>query len=166
MTKKLDRPEFEALIPRIASGEITRKEAAEIVHQQTGKSPSTFLVWLSQQKLDLPHGNAGPTSAKSHASTDPDKAAAYDQAVEAVMSNRMKGADAAAKFNVNYAYLMQLVYKKRKGNKAPAAGPAGPTTSAVVGSSELTEAHAYMEHLHQTNPDRYIRIAKLAEAGL
>lgn len=155
MTKKLDRPEFEALVLRIASGEITRKEAAQIAHEQTGLSASTFQVWLSSSGhgAELKHGNKGRLR------TDPDKAAAYAQAVKDVVDGGAHPEKVAKALDLSFGYLRRLVAEERK-SQAPAAAPV------VEETSDLTQADAYVAHLRRSDPQRYIRIAKLAQAGL
>lgn len=115
MAKK-ERPEYEALVNRIASGELTRQQAAEIAHEQTGLSAGTFLVWLSSsgasERLKEQRGTAGDNSIHSHAKNDPDKAEAYKRAIDAVMHG-MPGAQAARRFDVNYQYLMRKVLNVR-----------------------------------------------------
>lgn len=111
MAKK-ERPEYEALVNRIASGELTRQQAADIAHEQTGLSKGTFLVWLSSsgasERLKEQRGSAGDNSIHSHAKNDPDKAKAYEEAVTMVLKG-MSGAQAARTFDVNYQYLMRKV---------------------------------------------------------
>lgn len=115
MAKK-ERPEYEALVNRIASGELTRQQAADIAHEQTGLSKGTFLVWLSSsgasERLKEQRGTAGDNSIHSHAKNDPDKAEAYKRAIDAVMHG-MPGAQAARRFDVNYQYLMRKVLNVR-----------------------------------------------------
>lgn len=117
---------FESLVPRILSGELTRNQAADMAHQETGYKQSTFLVWLhssgNAKKLKGVRGSSGPRSVHSHAKNDPDKAKAYEDAVATVLAGQT-GAYAAKKYDVNYQYLMNIV-KKRK-----SVGATSPTTS-------------------------------------
>lgn len=115
MTAKKDRPEFEALVPRIASGELTRDQAAAIAHKQTGLAPGSFKVWVSQNHSDTLRAvrrSAGALSKHSHSQNDPDKAKAYEQALSTLMAGKMPGPQVARKFGVSYTYLMRLAKKE------------------------------------------------------
>lgn len=134
MSKKKERPEYEALVKRIASGELTRQEASVIAEQQTGLSASTFRVWLSSERADdlkAVRGNAGANSAHSHAKNDPEKAKAYEQAIALVLSGKMPGSQAARQFNVNYTYLMRRVFEERL-NGQPAQPAQKPDNEVIL----------------------------------
>lgn len=114
---KKHRPEYEALVPRIAIGEISRKQAAEISAEQTGLSPGSFLVWLHSsgniESLKHTRLSAGANNIHSHNnpdnvdSYDPDKVKAYEDAMALVMAGTTSMRKAAAKFNVSYPYLLK-----------------------------------------------------------
>lgn len=109
-------PQFESLVPRILSGEITRQQAADIACQETGYSRSTFLVWLNTSgnaaKLKGVRGSSGPRNIHSHAQNDPNKVKAYEDAVKTVLAGQT-GTYAAEKHGVNYQYLMKLINKRK-----------------------------------------------------
>ena len=114
---KKPRPEYEALVPRIASGELTRKEAAEISSQQTGLSPGSFTVWLHNsghaEKLKHTRLNTGPNNIHSLSNPDnvdgydPAKVKAYEDALALAAIGKTSIRQAAAKFNVSYPYLLR-----------------------------------------------------------
>lgn len=114
---KKERPEYEALVPRIASGEISRKEAAEISAKQTGLSPGSFLVWLhtSGRTETLKHTRLSAGANNIHSLSnpdnvdgyDPDKAKAYEDAMALVTAGTTSMRKAAAKFGVSYPYLLK-----------------------------------------------------------
>lgn len=112
MSKK-ERPEYEALFKRIAAGELTRSQAAEIAAEQTGLSQGTFLVWVSRAGakggLDHVKGSAGPNSPRSWAKLDPDKAKAYEAAMEEALTSKMSVLHISKKHGVSYPYLLQKV---------------------------------------------------------
>lgn len=107
------RPEYEALVERIASGEITRLQAADLSYEITGLRPQTFLSWLrtsgNAKKLTPTRRNAGASSTFAH--TDPDKIKAYDDALALALSNKVSIRAAAAKYKVSYPYLLRKVRK-------------------------------------------------------
>lgn len=115
---KKPRPEYEALVPRIASGELTRKQAADIASEQTGLSPGSFLLWLNHsgrnKELVNTRRNAGETSVRALANTDPDKAKAYADAIKAVTEDHMNGELAAKKFGVSYQYMMRKIKEAKE----------------------------------------------------
>jgi hypothetical protein len=110
------RPEYEALVQRIARGEITRPEAATLAASSTGLSANTFLSWLrsSGRVKDLidRRGTVGQNSI--HAHKDPDKVLAYENALNAVMGGDLTMVAAAKKFDVSYRYLVKKVHKAKE----------------------------------------------------
>jgi hypothetical protein len=118
MNPKADRTEYLALLARIRTGELSRREAAAQAHLQTGLSPSTFMSWLSSTRAikELKDTRLSAGQNSHFASKDPDKVKAYDDAVSAVLGG-LSGPRAAEKFGVNYQYLMQKVKQARPPKK-------------------------------------------------
>lgn len=114
MTLKKDRPEYESLISRIVSGELNRKQASEISCEMTGLKPGSFLVWVAQpaqaSRLRHVHANAGTSNVRSLLLTNPDKAKAYDAAIQKVMRGD-SGKEVAEKMGISYQYLMRKAAK-------------------------------------------------------
>lgn len=111
---KAHRPEYEALAELISTGELTRKQAADRAHAETGQSTNTFLSWLRSsgwaEKLKHARGNAGSNSI--HAHKDPDKVKAYDEALAEALATRKSVRSVASKYahrGVNYIYLARKV---------------------------------------------------------
>ena len=98
---------------RIASGELTRQQAAELSREKTGLKPQTFLSWLRTagkvQELKPTRRNAGQNSTFAH--TDPDKIKAYDDALKLSLTKKVSIRAAAAKYKVSYPYLLRKVRK-------------------------------------------------------
>lgn len=114
MNPKKSRPEYEALVERILSRELTRAQASLIAAEQTGSSPQTFLGWITankevREKLKPTRGSVGANSV--HAHTDPDKVKAYDDALSLALSGKVSTRAAALKHGVSYEYLCRLVRK-------------------------------------------------------
>lgn len=131
MTKKArPRPEYEALVQRISTGEITRLEAAQLAVEQTGLSANTFLSWVRSsgvaKKLKHTRGTVGANSI--HAHKDPDKVKAYEDALAEAMGSSGSLTAIAAKHGVSYGYLSKKV---RAARAALAATVRTPTTSAI-----------------------------------
>jgi hypothetical protein len=128
MDRHESRPHYETLVNRIASGELTRLQAAKISQELTGLSTQTFLSWLrSADKLkDLKHtrGNAGPNSPNSH--TDPEKIAAYDHALRLALTGKVSARTAASMHKVSYQYLLRKMkaakHIQRAENESPGSG--------------------------------------------
>lgn len=128
MRKPQPRPDYDKLVERILSGELTRLQAADISYEITGLKPKTFLSWLRSSgklpELAPTRGNRGDGSPFSfrnpdNPNYDPGKAAAYDKAVAQAMSTTSKSVRAIAKdHGVNYVYLLRKLSKA----KAEAAG--------------------------------------------
>ena len=110
---KKPRPEYEALVERIARGEISRNEAADIAQEQTGASRQTFLSWVrtsgNSERLKDVRGNAGSNSI--HAHKDPAIVAAYDAALKLAVSGKVSIRQAAKVHNVSYPWLLTKVRK-------------------------------------------------------
>lgn len=105
MCMKRNDAQFQEMVSRISSGELTRAQAAEVYQVK----PGTLGVWLARSGVyskspDGPKKLHG--AAVKWADTDPDKAKAYEEAVMMVLKG-MPGAEAARKYNVNYQYLMR-----------------------------------------------------------
>lgn len=109
------RPEYDVLVTRILSGELTRLQAAELSETQTGLRPKTFLSWLrSSGKLpDLKdtRRNAGQLSQFAH--KDPDKIKSYADALALALSGKTSVRQAAIKYNVSYLHLLRKWRKAR-----------------------------------------------------
>lgn len=107
------RPDYDKLVDRILSGELTRLQAADISFEQTGLKPQTFLSWLRSsgnlEKLKETRGNTGANSQFAH--TDPDKIKAYDDAMALALSGKVSARASAARFGVNYQYLLRKINK-------------------------------------------------------
>lgn len=103
------RPDYDKLVDRILSGELTRLEAANLSFEQTGLKPQTFLSWLRSsgnlEKLKPTRGNAGANSPFAH--TDPDKVKAYADATALALTGKGSVRAAAKMFGVNYPYLLR-----------------------------------------------------------
>lgn len=104
---KRNDAQFQEMVSRISSGELTRAQAAEVYQVK----PGTLGVWLARSGVyskspDGPKKLHG--AAVKWADTDPDKAKAYEEAVMKVLKG-MPGAEAARKYSVNYQYLMRKV---------------------------------------------------------
>lgn len=138
-------PEFQELFDRILAGELTRKQAAELAHQQTGRSPSTFLSWItvSKERKSLLYPLRLTVGVNNvHAHKDPDKVEAYRNAVELALSNRVSVRSAANKFGVDYRYLLVKV-RKARGDR--------PKTLSIRKAEEATVA-ALEAALNPSNP--------------
>ena len=118
MEKKL-RPDYERLVDRIAAGEITRAQAAELAHQATGQSAQTFLGWIrnsgASKRLRSVRGNVGANNI--HAHKDPVKVKAYEDALAMALSGQHSVRHAAANHGVSYQYLLHKVRKLREEEK-------------------------------------------------
>lgn len=116
MNKKRERPVYEALLAKIKSGELTRRQAAT-ASTITGLSEGTFTSWLKSSGATKDPWmlavrlNAGQNSPFAH--KDPDKVKAYGDAVAAVIYEHMNPTQASRKFGVSYAYLNIKVRKER-----------------------------------------------------
>lgn len=130
MNKKHDRPEYQILLAKIKSGELTRRQAATASQFVTGLSPSTFMSWLSSTRAikELKETRLSAGQHSHFASKDPDKVKAYEQAVAAVLAGR-RPKQAAADYGVCYAYLLKKVEKARP--KPPKAAPTTPEEDLV-----------------------------------
>lgn len=83
------KPEnFDELVERIAAGELTRQQAADLC----GLNYHTFKGWITRSgaaaKLRDSRGNAGENNLHSHAKTNPELAQAYKDAVLVVLANQ------------------------------------------------------------------------------
>lgn len=83
------KPEnFDELVERIAAGELTRKQAADLC----GLNYHTFKGWITRSgaasKLRDSRGNVGENNLHSHAKTNPELAQAYKDAVSVVLANQ------------------------------------------------------------------------------
>jgi hypothetical protein len=111
--EKLNRPEFEALVDRVAAGEITRAQAAQIASETVGVSPNTFLSWVRSSgaaaRLKNVRGTVGQRNV--HAHKDPAVVKAYDDAVALALSGKVSVRQAAAAHNVSYPWLLAKVRK-------------------------------------------------------
>lgn len=105
------RPDYELLVARIESGEITRLKAAELSCEITGLKPQTFLSWLrssgAAKRLKPTRGNAGSNSGWAH--TDPAVIKAYEEALALALSKKVSVRQAAAVHKVSYQYLLRKV---------------------------------------------------------
>ena len=78
---------FDQLVDRIASGEITRKQATEM----SGLNIHTFNGWLKRSgalaRLRDTRGNLGDNNVHSHAKNNPELGLVYKQAVEKALAS-------------------------------------------------------------------------------
>lgn len=150
MDRYESRLHYETLVNRIASGELTRLQAAKISHELTDLSPQTFLSWLrSADKLkDLKHtrGNAGANSSNAH--TDPEKIKAYDHALRLALTDKVSVRTAASMHKVSYQYLLRKVKVAKHMQRVKAESPDSGNTVHDMSptKAELAEeraAHAW-----------------------
>lgn len=102
-------PKFIELFERVASGELTRAQAAEIAFEETGRSRNTFLAWIissKERKERLKPLRLTVGTNNVHAHKDPDKVKAYADAVALALTGKMKISDVARRFHVDYGYLL------------------------------------------------------------
>lgn len=120
--QKTNRPEFEALVDRIAAGEVTRDQASHLAAAATGVSPKTFLSWIrssgAAQRLRGVRGNVGTNNI--HAHKDPDKVKAYEDAMALALSGKVSARTAALKYKVSYKWLLVKMKKAPVKDSAPA----------------------------------------------
>lgn len=95
---KRNDPTFKEMVSRIASGELTRKQAAEAYDLNLG----TLHVWVQRSKLALPKA---PTGAKALAgaalewkNTDPVRIKALEDACNEALSGSLTVDQAVAKY--------------------------------------------------------------------
>lgn len=110
-------PLFQDLFERIAAGQLTRAQAADIAAEQTGRSRNTYLSWITaskerQQRLKPLRLNAGVNNV--HAHKDPEKIKAYEDAIAHALEGKMKIKAIARRFQVDYKYLLIKVRKARQ----------------------------------------------------
>lgn len=110
-------PKFLQLFERVAAGELTRAQAADIAFEETGRSRNTFLAWIissKERKERLKPLRLTVGTNNVHAHKDPKKIQAYADAVSLSLTGKTKISDAARKYNVDYGYL-QILVRKAKG---------------------------------------------------
>lgn len=111
MKKPQDRPEYEKLVARIETGELTRLQAADLSFEATGLKPQTFLSWLrssgAAERLKSTRGNAGSNSQFAH--TDPAVIQAYTEALALALTKKVSIRRAADVHKVSYQYLLKKV---------------------------------------------------------
>lgn len=145
---KKQRPEYEALVPRIASGELSRKQAAEISAEQTGLKAGSFLVWLhsSGHAEALKHTRLTAGTNSPFAEKDPDKVKAYEDALEFSRASKKSLRSAAARFGVDYNQLLK---------KARAAGLTQPKEAPPASQEDEDLVRAVL-----SDPARVAALAK------
>ena len=110
------RPEYDVLVTRILSGELTRLQAADLSEAQTGLRPQTFLSWLRTSgklpDLKATRRNAGSLSPFAH--KDPNKVNAYADALALALSGRVSVRQAAIKHGVSYIHLLRKWHRAKE----------------------------------------------------
>lgn len=111
-------PEFKALVQRIAAGEISREQAAEI----GGVPVNTFKTWLRRSGAleQIKHTRRSAGVYHFAAEKDPDKVAAYARAIAECLRARnppsvLSVAKKYAARGVSYQWLLHKVAQARAG---------------------------------------------------
>jgi hypothetical protein len=122
--RRKPRPDYEALVDRVQAGEITRLQAAQL-----SGAPNTFLSWVRSSgaylRLKDVRASAGDKHWHSHAKLDPDKAAAYEEALALAQTGRLSLLAISRQFaarGVSYEYLLRLHNRRKKAQAQPVSG--------------------------------------------